>query len=111
MEKYLRQVMTNEEMDLALSWIAREIIQDHASLDQSAIVRSRRRGVPLAEMFHEKLPAQVDRSVDCGGLESTFYRNDFSLVQSSPSYAGRTIQVALENIQASGRSRKVNLWS
>ncbi len=131
MEKYLRQVMTDQEMDLAFSRIAREIIQDHASLDKSVIVGIRRRGVPLAEMLHEKLTDQAGRRVDCGSLDITFYRDDLSLVAKQPVVhgshlpfeidrkdvllvddvlnTGRTIRAALESILDYGRPNRVKL--
>lgn len=109
MEKYLRQVMTNEEIDLALSRIVREIIQNHVSFDQSVIVGSRRRGVPLAAMFHEKLTAQADRRVDCGSLDITFYRNDFSLVAKQPLVHGSDDPGASRENSSYGRSRRGEL--
>ena len=131
MKKYLRQVMTEREMDVALSRIAAEIIQDHPGLEDSLIVGIRRRGVPLAELLQEKITAQVGKTIECGSLDITFYRDDFSLVATQPIvhgsqlpfpidrkklllvddvlYTGRTIRAALESILDYGRPDKVEL--
>ena len=131
MKKYLRRVMTEREMDVALSRIAAEIIQDHPDVEDSLIVGIRRRGVPLAELLQEKITAQVGKTIECGSLDITFYRDDFSLVATQPVvhgsqlpfpidrkevllvddvlYTGRTIRAALESILDYGRPDKVEL--
>ena len=131
MKKYLRRVMTQREMDVALSRIAAEIIQDHPGLEDSLIVGIRRRGVPLAELLQEKITAQAGKTIECGSLDITFYRDDFSLAAMQPVvhgsqlpfpidrkkvllvddvlYTGRTIRAALESILDYGRPDKVEL--
>ena len=130
-KKYLRRVMTEREMDVALSRIAAEIIQDDPGLEDSLIVGIRRRGVPLAELLQEKITAQVGQTIECGSLDITFYRDDFSLVATQPVvhgsqlpfpidqkkillvddvlYTGRTIRAALESVLDYGRPDKVVL--
>ncbi len=131
MKKYLRRVMTEEEMDVALSKLTIEILQDHANLEDTLIVGIRRRGVPLAELLQEKIAARVGKRIECGSLDITFYRDDFSLVATQPVvhgsqlpfpidrkkillvddvlYTGRTIRAALESVLDYGRPDKVEL--
>ena len=54
-KKFLRQVMSPREIDLALSRIAAEILEHHPNLDDVVIVGIRRRGVPLAEIIRKKI--------------------------------------------------------
>ena len=131
MKNYLRRVMTEREMDVALSKLATEILQHHPQLEDTLIVGIRRRGVPLAELLQEKIAAQIGKRIDCGSLDITFYRDDFSLVATQPVvhgselpfpidrkkillvddvlYTGRTIRAALESILDYGRPDKVEL--
>ena len=131
MKKYLRRVMTEREMYVALSRIATEILQDDPQLENTLIVGIRRRGVPLAELLQEKLAAQVGRKIECGSLDITFYRDDFSLVATQPVvhgsklpfpidrktillvddvlFTGRTVRAALESILDYGRPDRVEL--
>ena len=131
MKKYLRRVMTQEEMDVALDRIVSDILQDHPKLEDTLIVGIRRRGVPLAELIQEKIAARLGKRIECGSLDITFYRDDFSLVATQPVvhgsqlpfpidrkkillvddvlYTGRTIRAALESVLDYGRPDKVKL--
>ncbi|MEE8585374.1 MAG: bifunctional pyr operon transcriptional regulator/uracil phosphoribosyltransferase PyrR [Acidobacteriota bacterium] len=128
---FLRQVMTRQEIDLALSRIASELIKDHPDLKRIALVGIRRRGVPLAETLQEKIRQLTGQRVDLGILDITFYRDDLSLVDTQPVvgssslgfdvaergvllvddvlFTGRTTRAALESILDYGRPRTVQL--
>lgn len=128
---FLRQVMSRQEIDLALSRIASELIQDYPDLRRVALVGIRRRGVPLAEILREKVRQLTGETVDLGILDITFYRDDLSLVDTQPVvgssslgfdvaerdvllvddvlFTGRTTRAALESILDYGRPRKVRL--
>lgn len=129
--KYLRQVMSAQEMDLTLSRIAAEILEEHRDLGDTVLIGIRRRGVPLAEALQSKIEKQSGRTLPLGILDITFYRDDFSLVGSQPVvesshldfdvtdkkvllvddvlYTGRTTRAALESIIDYGRPRTVEL--
>ena len=131
MKKYLRRIMTEREMDVALSRIAAQVIRDDPGLEDTLIVGIRRRGVPLAELLQEKISTQVGKTIECGSLDITFYRDDFSLAATQPVvhgshlpfpidrkkvllvddvlYTGRTVRAALESVLDYGRPDKVKL--
>lgn len=128
---FLRQVMTRQEIDLALSRIASEVIKGHPDLKRIALVGIRRRGVSLAEMLQEKIRRLTGEAVELGILDITFYRDDLSLVDTQPVvgssslgfdvaernvllvddvlFTGRTTRAALESILDYGRPRTVQL--
>lgn len=131
MEKYLRQVMSRQEMDLALSRIAAEILEDHSGLDDVVLIGIRRRGVPIAEIIQSKIENLSGHRIPLGILDITFYRDDLSLVGSQPVveashlsfdvnrkkvllvddvlFTGRTTRAALDSVIDYGRPRKVEL--
>ncbi len=131
MDPFLREVMSRQDMDLALSRIAAEIVEDHAGLEDVVLIGIRRRGVPLAEILQRKIEAQSGRKLPLGILDITFYRDDLSLVASQPVvegsqlsfgldgrkvilvddvlYTGRTTRAALDSLIDFGRPRKVEL--
>lgn len=129
--RYVRQLMTAREMDLALSRIAAEIIEDHPELSDTVLIGIRRRGVPLAEKLQKKIEKLAGVRLPLGILDITFYRDDLTLVDSQPVveashldfdvagksvllvddvlYTGRTTRAALESVLDYGRPRKVEL--
>ncbi len=131
MDPFLREVMSRQEIDLALSRIAAQIIEDHPGLEELVLIGIRRRGVPLAEILQQKIEAQSGIELPLGILDITFYRDDLSLVASQPVvegsqlpfdldgrkvilvddvlYTGRTTRAALDSVIDFGRPRKVEL--
>jgi pyrimidine operon attenuation protein / uracil phosphoribosyltransferase len=129
--QYLRQVMSGRELNLALSRIAAQIIEDHPDLDETVLIGIRTRGVPLAEMLRSKIETLAGRQLPLGILDITFYRDDLSMVDTQPVvegshlnfdvagkdvilvddvlFTGRTTRAALDSVIDYGRPRKVKL--
>ena len=129
--KFLRRLMKPREMDLALSRIAAEIIEDHADLSDVVLIGIRRRGIPLAEILKGKIKQLSGNELPLGILDITFYRDDLTLVDTQPVVegshldfgvdgkvvllvddvlnTGRTTRAALESVIDYGRPRKVEL--
>jgi pyrimidine operon attenuation protein/uracil phosphoribosyltransferase len=129
--KYLRRLMKPREMDLALSRIAAEIIEDHPDLTDVVLVGIRRRGIPLAERLNQKIRKLSGQELPLGKLDITFYRDDLTLVDTQPVveashldfdveektvilvddvlYTGRTTRAALDSVLDYGRPRSVEL--
>lgn len=123
--------MSGREVDLALSRIASEIVEDHPVLSNLVLVGIRRRGVPLAKELQKKIESISGHKIPLGVLDITFYRDDLSLVDTQPVvegshldfdvasrivllvddvlYTGRTTRAALESIIDYGRPQKVEL--
>jgi pyrimidine operon attenuation protein / uracil phosphoribosyltransferase len=129
--RYLRQIMSAQEMDIALTRMASEIVADHKDLDRLGLVGIRRRGVPLAEILQRKIKAQTGRTAPLGELDITFYRDDLSMVAHQPRveasriefevadmeillvddvlYTGRTTRAALDSVLDYGRPKRIEL--
>jgi pyrimidine operon attenuation protein/uracil phosphoribosyltransferase len=76
-------LMSAAEMDLALSRIAAEIIENN-NQHEFAIIGIRRRGVPLAERLCSKIQAVLQHPVTNGILDITLYRDDLTTVGPRP---------------------------
>jgi len=124
-------LMDAEEMDLALSRIAAEIIEKLSHRNEFAIIGIRRRGVHLANRLCNKVGAVLKRNILNGILDITLYRDDLTTVGSRPLlretsidfdinnlslvlvddvlYTGRTVRAALDGLVDLGRPKHVQL--
>lgn len=127
--RVVRRLMSAEELDAALTTIAKGIdtnIPDAALI----LVGIRRRGAPLAERLAAKLRS-MGRPVTVGVLDITLYRDDLSEIGPVPMvgqtqipgnisghplvlvddvlFTGRTIRAALDCLNDFGRPRKIQL--
>ena len=125
----VRELMTSEELDAALTTIANSIntgIPDGKLI----LVGIRRRGAPLAERLAARLRA-VGRDVLVGILDITLYRDDLSEIGPVPMvgkteipfkitgyplvlvddvlFTGRTIRAALDCLVDFGRPKRIEL--
>lgn len=69
---YLRRLMKPREMDLALSRIAAEVIEDHSDLSDVVLVGIRRRGIPLGKSLQTKIKKLSGQELPLGILDITF---------------------------------------
>ncbi len=124
-------LMTDIEMDRALTRIAHEIVERNGGVEDLYIVGIQRRGVPLAWRIQEKLGQIEGKEPGLGKLDITFYRDDLSLLSDNPIvnhteisdmitdrkiilvddviYTGRTVRAAIEAIFDMGRPAEVQL--
>jgi pyrimidine operon attenuation protein/uracil phosphoribosyltransferase len=124
-------LMTAEEMDLALSRIAAEIVEKLGTRGEFGIIGIRRRGVHLAERLSRKVEAILHQPTLNGILDITLYRDDLTTVSNRPLlretsidfdinnlslvlvddvlYTGRTIRAALDGLVDLGRPKRVQL--
>lgn len=125
----VRKLMSPEEMDAALTTIAKGI--DTNLRDETLIlVGIRSRGAPIAERIAAKLRS-MGRNVRVGILDITLYRDDLSEIGPVPMvgqtdipfdinrlplvliddvlFTGRTIRAALDCLNDFGRPKKIQL--
>ncbi|MBN8733018.1 MAG: bifunctional pyr operon transcriptional regulator/uracil phosphoribosyltransferase PyrR [Acidobacteria bacterium] len=125
------QLMSASEIDRTLVRLAHEVLEKTADLDKLAFIGIRRRGVPLAQRLAAKIKALEKREVPVGILDINLYRDDLSMVSSTPVvngteipfsvvgrdiiltddvlYTGRTIRAALDALFDHGRPARVQL--
>ena len=125
------EILDAEDMDLALSRMAAEIVERRQVRESLAIIGIRRRGVPLGQRLSAKVEKIVRRKVPFGVLDITLYRDDLTTVATSPIlkgsevnfsvdrksivlvddvlYTGRTIRAALDGLVDLGRPSRVKL--
>lgn len=127
-----RVILDSKKLNLTITRLCHQLIEQHKDFSQSAIIGVQPRGVFLANRIHQKLTEILKKKdIEYGKLDITFYRDDFRL-KSKPMiadetniefslegkniiliddvlYTGRTIRAALDALLDYGRPADVEL--
>lgn len=125
------KIMDKENIDRALMRIAHEILEKNKGVEHLCIVGIRTRGAVLAQRIKEQIKRIENEDVPVGILDITLYRDDLTLVASSPVvretlidfdiaakklvlvddvlFTGRTIRAALDALVDFGRPASIQL--
>src|SRR5450756_1586761 len=126
-----RQIMTGDEIRRAIVRISHEIVEKQVGTQGLALVGIQRRGVPLAQRVADAIEEHEGVRLPVGALDTTFYRDDLSLVAQQPIvkgtaigfdlngrtvvlvddvlYTGRTIRAAMDALIDFGRPQAIRL--
>ncbi|MCZ6689770.1 MAG: bifunctional pyr operon transcriptional regulator/uracil phosphoribosyltransferase PyrR [Planctomycetota bacterium] len=118
-------------VDRLIAVLVDSILERESSLENTALVGVRRRGVPLAERIREGIKSRTGNDLPLGVLDITLYRDDLSLISPQPLvrgtdiefnisgmrtllvddvlYTGRTVRAALDALSDFGRPRRIEL--
>lgn len=127
MEK--RLLMDQLAMERALVRISHQIIENHGSLNDIALIGIKRRGVPLAERIADNIASFEGIRPATGVLDITFYRDDLTKKTEAPTlkasdvpfdvtgrrivmvddvlFTGRTARAAMDAIMDLGRPKRI----
>lgn len=125
------QLMSASEIERTLVRLAHEIIEKNNGTDKLVLIGIKRRGVPIANRLAKIIERIEGKSVPCGVLDITLYRDDLSTVGVDPEihkselganiqdqnvvlvddvlYTGRTTRAALDALFDHGRPKRVQL--
>jgi pyrimidine operon attenuation protein/uracil phosphoribosyltransferase len=131
MEKRIKFIQDNEEIDKSLKRIAYEILEKNKNGKDLVLIGIRKRGVTLAKRLSSKIKEIGGIEIPIGALDINLYRDDLSEVASQPVlrktevpftvrekkvilvddvlYTGRTIRAALDAIIDLGRPHFIQL--
>jgi pyrimidine operon attenuation protein / uracil phosphoribosyltransferase len=124
-------ILGSQLLDITLSRLAQELIENHQNFDNSIILGLQPKGIYFAEKVAQKLHELSQLKVPLGYLDVTFYRDDFRrrdaplkanatkidfiiegkkvILIDDVLYTGRTTRAALDAMIAFGRPSKVEL--
>jgi len=131
MEKRIKFIQDNDEIDKSLKRIAYEILEKNKNGKDLVLIGIKKRGVTLAKRLSSKIKEIGGIEIPIGALDINLYRDDLSEVASQPVlrktevpftvrekkvilvddvlYTGRTIRAALDAIIDLGRPRVIQL--
>jgi pyrimidine operon attenuation protein/uracil phosphoribosyltransferase len=127
-----KKLISNQELlDITISRLCYQLIENHNDFAQSAILGLQPRGKFVADRIKLKLESLLNRKVDLGYLDTTFHRDDFRRRESPKKanetmipfliedknivlvddvlYTGRSVRAALDAMISFGRPKSVEL--
>lgn len=127
-----KQVILNPiQFELTIKRLCQQLIENHASFDDTVLVGLQPRGINLLTRIKYNLESFLNKKITCGNLDITFYRDDFRrrenpIVPSTTNidfiienkkvvliddvlYTGRTIRSGIDALMAFGRPKQVEL--
>lgn len=127
-----KQVILNEkQFDLTLQRLCHQLIENHNDFSNTVLIGLQPRGVHVLNRLKTMIEVKLGKSVQCGNLDITFYRDDFRrrerpLIPSVTNidfiiegknvvliddvlFTGRSIRSGLDALLAFGRPQKVEL--
>lgn len=124
------RILSSAEIKKILEKLSNQVIKEMGS--NIAVIGIKRRGAVLAERIKKIIDKKTTSNTDCGFLDITLYRDDFSAIGSHPVisgselmfdlddrkillvddvlYTGRTIRAAIDQIIDYGRPSLVRLF-
>lgn len=129
MEK--RIIIDNDLLNITILRLCQQLIENHNDFENTVILGIQPRGVFFSERICQKLKELLNKDIQSGYLDVTFFRDDFRrkenpLVANATKvpfliegknvilvddvlYTGRTVRAALDAMIAFGRPNKVEL--
>ena len=127
-----KQVILNEkQFELTLNRLCYQLIENHNQFEDTVLIGLQPRGVNVLNRLKIRLEQILGKSVVCGALDITFYRDDFRrrerpIIPSATNidfivenkrvvliddvlYTGRTIRSGIDAMMAYGRPASVEL--
>lgn len=125
------EILNSRQFELTITRLCYELIENHNDFSNSAIVGLQPRGVYLANRLQKVLEQTLGSEIQCGGLDITFFRDDFRrtdkpLIPSVTNmdfivedkrvilvddvlYTGRTVRAGLDALMTFGRPSSIEL--
>ncbi len=92
----MKVILDARQIDRTIEQLAEEIAERTSPDNDSAIIGVRSRGEILAERLAERLSRKLGRTVPCGTLDITLYRDDLNAPHSGSQPLVRTTEIGFD---------------
>lgn len=125
------RILDKEAIDKTLERLAHEIVEEHATIEDVAIIGIKNRGAHIAKRIADRITRLSGKDISVGALDITLYRDDLTQVSEQPVvhateidfaidgkkvilvddvlYTGRTVRCALDALIDFGRPARIQL--
>jgi pyrimidine operon attenuation protein / uracil phosphoribosyltransferase len=124
-------ILSSPLLEIMISRLCQQLIENHENFEESVLLGLQPRGIYFAKRIAKALETQLNKTIELGQLDATFYRDDFRR-RDAPLRAnatkidfvienkkviliddvlatGRMVRAAMDAMQAFGRPRKIEL--
>lgn len=124
-------ILSSPLLEIMISRLCQQLIENHENFEESVLLGLQPRGIYFAKRIAKALETQLNKPIELGQLDATFYRDDFRR-RDAPLRAnatkidfvienkkviliddvlatGRMVRAAMDAMQAFGRPRKIEL--
>jgi len=124
-------ILNDQQVELTLKRLCYQLIETHENFDHSLIIGLQPRGIHVAKRLQQEMEQILNKSIICGNLDVTFYRDDFRrrtqpllpnttdieftvedkhvILVDDVLYTGRTIRSGIDALLAFGRPKSIEL--
>ena len=126
-----REILNKKQIDIIFERLCHELIENHDDFENSVLVSLMPRGRNVGKKIHEKLEKIIDKKIQYGELDSSFYRDDLRkksrpivphkmsmnvtvddkkvILIDDVLYTGRSVRSAIDAIMPFGRPKTIEL--
>ena len=126
-----REILNTTEINLLISRLTRQLIENHNEFKDSVLIGVQPRGIYVAQRLQKKLKELSGIEVTTGAIDTTFFRDDFRrndkpllpsvtnldfsiedkkvILVDDVLFSGRTIRAAMDALMTFGRPKAIEL--
>lgn len=126
-----RLLLGHPQLAITIGRLCQQLIENHQNFENTVLLGLQPRGIFLAERIKERLESFINKDINLGYLDATFFRDDFRrrdnpvranstkinfqiegkkvILIDDVFYTGRSVKAALDAMTAFGRPEKVEL--
>lgn len=126
-----REILNTTEINILISRLTRQLIENHNLFENSILIGVQPRGIFVANRLQQKLKELSGIEVTTGAIDTTFFRDDFRrkdkpllpsvtnldfsienkriILVDDVLFSGRTIRAAMDALMTFGRPKSIEL--
>jgi pyrimidine operon attenuation protein/uracil phosphoribosyltransferase len=126
-----REILNKTEINILISRLTRQLIENHNLFEESILIGVQPRGIFVANRLQQKLKELSGIDVTTGAIDTTFFRDDFRrkdmpllpsvnnldfsienkriILVDDVLFSGRTIRAAMDALMTFGRPTSIEL--
>ena len=124
------RLFNRERLEITIDRLCHQLIENHKNFNNSVLIGLQPRGIFFLDRIKRKINSLLEKEIESGILDTTFYRDDFRsneipqaketlipflvddkkvVIIDDVLFTGRTVRSAMDGIMNFGRPKKIEL--